>query len=196
MSPSPGPSRPCASTVSKPCARKRSDNVAAWIDGPPMFSRVMSRTTRVATRALRLSQSEASRPRLSRRKLIVFATITALLPIVLMTAVFLGLDLYLHKRAEKSAGLNRWGYRGPVVGRKQPGETRIVVLGGSTAFGYGVTWSEAAPAVLERQLNTRHPDHPVSVVNLGFNNEGAYAYRPTLEDFRFLNYDVAVLFDG
>jgi hypothetical protein len=128
--------------------------------------------------------------------LIVFATITALLPIVLMTAAFVGLDLYLHKRAEKSAGLNRWGYRGPVVGRKQPGETRIVVLGGSTAFGYGVTWSEAAPAVLERQLNTRHPDHPVSVVNLGFNNEGAYAYRPTLEDFRFLNYDIAVLFDG
>lgn len=143
-----------------------------------------------------MPQSQQPRASLSRRKWIAFAAITALIPIVLMTIAFVGIDLYLHKRAEKSAGLNRWGYRGPVVGRKKPGETRFVVLGGSTAFGYGVGWSEAPPAVLERQLSAAHPGQPVSVVNLGFNNEGAYAYRPTLEDFRFLDYDVAVLYDG
>ena len=36
----------------------------------------------------------------------------------------------------------------------------------------------------------------MSVVNLGFNNEGAYAYRLTLDDFSFLDYDVAMFFDG
>jgi hypothetical protein len=144
-----------------------------------------------------VSQSPRPGARLSRRKLIAFAAITALVPVLLITLALLGLDFYLHHRAERSAGLNRWGYRGPVVGSKQPGETRIAVLGGSTAFGYGVPWFEAAPAVLERELNTQRPGQsPVSVVNLGFNNEGAYAYRPTLDDFRFLDYDVAVLFDG
>ncbi|MGQ0732058.1 MAG: hypothetical protein ACT4QD_00205 [Acidobacteriota bacterium] len=123
--------------------------------------------------------------------------ITALLPIVGIGVAALGLDLYLHQRAERSAGLNRWGYRGPVVGRKAPGELRIAVLGGSTAFGYGLPWFEAAPAVLERELARLWPAGPrVSVVNLGFNNEGAYSYRYTLDDFRFLDYDVACLFDG
>lgn len=138
------------------------------------------------------------RPRtLSRRKRIAFAAITAGVPLLLLTGVFLGLDLYLHKRAERSAGLNVWGYRGLLAGRKQPGEVRIAVLGGSTAFGYGLPWFEAAPAVLERLMNARLAGQPpVSVVNLAFNNEGAYSYRYTLEDFRFLDYDVVCLYDG
>ena len=143
-----------------------------------------------------MSQSAATGARLSRRKLVVFTAITAVIPVVLMTLLLLGLDLFLHKRAERSAGLNRWGYRGPVVGRKQAGETRIAVLGGSTAFGYGVPWFEAAPAVLEKRLRAERPEQPVSVVNLGFNNEGAYSYRFTLDDFSFLDYDVAMFFDG
>ena len=90
----------------------------------------------------------------------VFAAITAVIPVVLMTLLLLGVDLFLHKRAERSAGLNRWGYRGPIVGSKQPGETRIAVLGGSTAFGYGVPWFEAAPAVLEQRSRRSAPDSP------------------------------------
>lgn len=143
-----------------------------------------------------MSQSSATGARLSRRKLVVFAAITAVIPVLAMTLLLLGLDLFLHKRAERSAGLNRWGYRGPIVGNKQPGETRIAVLGGSTAFGYGVPWFEAAPAVLEKRLNTERPGQRVSVVNLGFNNEGAYSYRFTLDDFAFLDFDVAMFFDG
>ena len=136
-------------------------------------------------------------PIISRRKRFVFATIAFLLPIVVMTTALVLTDLYLHRRAERSAGLNRWGYRGPVVGRKQPGEVRIAVLGGSTAFGYGLPWQEAAPAVLEQILNSdRQGRPPVSVVNLAFNNEGAYSYRFTLDDYASLDYDVACLFDG
>ncbi len=113
-----------------------------------------------------------------------------------MLVVILAADLYLHHRAERSAGLNRWGYRGPIVGRKQPGELRVVILGGSTAFGYGVTWNEAIPAQLEGMLNEGHPPAPVRVVNLGFNNEGAYSFRQTLEDFRYLDSDIVCLYEG
>ena len=80
---------------------------------------------------------------LTKRKFILFAAAAIMLSVLVTLLGALGVDLYLHHRAEKSAGLNRWGYRGPVVGRKAPGEIRVAMLGGSTAFGYGVTWDEA-----------------------------------------------------
>ena len=64
-------------------------------------------------------------------------------------SAILGVDLYVHHRAERYAGVNIWGYRGPTVARKTAGEHRLVVLGGSTAFGYGVDWDKAFPAQLE-----------------------------------------------
>ena len=110
---------------------------------------------------------------------------------VLSIGSMLGVDLYLHRRAERSAGLNRWAYRGPVLGPKQPGERRIVALGGSTTFGYGVHWDEAWPARLEQELGS-----PTRVINLGYNNEGVYSYQFTLSDFAWLTYDVAILYTG
>ena len=132
---------------------------------------------------------------LTRRKKIVFALITMSLAFIVMAGLLLAADLVLHHRAQRSAGLNRYGYRGPVIGRKQPGELRVVMLGGSTVFGYGVAWNESIPAYLETALEARL-QRPVTVVNLGFNNEGAYAFRPNLEDFAYLDYDVAVLYEG
>ena len=55
------------------------------------------------------------------------------------TAALLALDLYVHAKFDDYAGTNIWGYRGSVVGTKQDGERRVAVVGGSTAFGYGVT---------------------------------------------------------
>lgn len=132
---------------------------------------------------------------LSRRKKIVFALVAMTLSFVLGLLALLGADLVVHRRAEKSAGLNRYGYRGPVVGRKQAGELRVVMLGGSTVFGYGVSWNESVPANLEAKLRERL-NQPVSVVNLGYNNEGAYSFLPTLEDFAYLDYDAIVLYEG
>jgi lysophospholipase L1-like esterase len=83
-----------------------------------------------------------------------------------------------------------------VVSGKHVGEPRIAVLGGSTAFGYGVTWGDAFPAALERALNVAAPQKHWSVVNLGYNNEGAYSFRFTLEDFRYLTPDLVVLYEG
>jgi hypothetical protein len=130
-----------------------------------------------------------------RRKLL-FAVAAVLLAAGMAVVGLLGADLLLHRRAERSAGLNVWGYRGPTVPRRHSGEPRVAVLGGSTVFGYGVTWDQAFPAALERLLAASAPGPQWSVVNLGYNNEGAYSFRFTLEDFAYLEPDVVILYEG
>lgn len=133
---------------------------------------------------------------LTKRKFSLFAATAIMLSVLVTLLGALGVDLYLHHRAEKSAGLNRWGYRGPVVDRKAPGEIRVAVLGGSTAFGYGMTWEDAIPAQLQRVLNEHSSEPLTRVLNLGYNNEGAYAFLPTLQDFEFLDADIVVFYEG
>jgi len=127
------------------------------------------------------------------RKL-TLAFVAALLPLV----AFLSVDTYLHHRADvhrSYAHVNRWGYRGPVLGPKRPGEYRIALVGGSTAFGLGTEREEAIPAVLERLLQQK-TNRPVTVVNLAFPADGAYADRWTLRHYRDLNYDAAIIYSG
>ena len=131
---------------------------------------------------------------MTRRKKLVFAAVAMLLASTVAFAALLAVDIYLHGRFERSAGYNVWGYRGPSLGAKTPAEIRIAVLGGSTAYGYGVNWEESIPALLERELTT--PGTPVTVANLGYNNEGAYSLQFTLEDYLWLDYDLAILYDG
>lgn len=132
---------------------------------------------------------------LSRRKKVVFALVAMTLSLIGGLVLLLAADLVLHSRAERSAGLNRYGYRGPVAARKEAGELRVVMLGGSTVFGYGVAWNESIPALLETRLRERLK-RPVSVVNLGYNNEGAYSFVPNLEDFEYLDFDAIILYEG
>ena len=130
---------------------------------------------------------------------VLFACLAVLLSTLLIIVLLFGVDLYLHKKFEHSAGLNIRGYRGPVVKRKQPGERRIVVLGGSTAFGYGVGWPESFPAQLERKLDDQRRAEgrgPVSVVDLAYNIQGAYSFLFTLQDYARLDYDIALLYTG
>ncbi len=131
---------------------------------------------------------------MTRRKKIVFALAAIALASTVSVIGLLIVDVYLHGRYERSAGYNVWGYRGPSVAGKQPGELRVVMLGGSTAFGYGVSWEDAIPAQLERALTSA--SMPATVVNLGYNNEGAYSLRFTLEDYLWLDYDAAILYEG
>jgi hypothetical protein len=131
------------------------------------------------------------------RKRLVFAAAAMLLAVVLGLAGLLAADLYFHKRVERAAGVNIWGYRGPRVAKKVRGEHRLVVIGGSTAFGYGVTWDQAFAAQLERDLRLLSKNAaPVSIVNLGFNTQGAYAFRFAEEDFLGLDYDAVILYEG
>jgi len=131
--------------------------------------------------------------KLSRRKFFAFALTAMSLSAIVALILLLVADLFVHSRAERTAGLNRWGYRGPVASSKNSGELRAVMLGGSTVFGYGLQPDQAIPAQLEGVLRA---SRPFSVINLGYNNEGAYAFVPTLRDFEYLDYDIVVLYEG
>jgi lysophospholipase L1-like esterase len=134
---------------------------------------------------------------LPRRRFIVFALLSVALSLVLLFATLLAADVYVHSKFDKT-GVNVWGYRGRAVGRKAPGEIRVVVLGGSTVLGYGLAPDDAFPHQLEIALHSsgRPEASRFTVVNLGFNNEGAYAFRFTLDDYAYLNYDIVVLYEG
>jgi len=132
-----------------------------------------------------------------KRRKLVFAMAAIALSAAFAGALVLAVDVYLHRKYENVAGLNIWGYRGRVVDRKRPVERRVVVLGGSTAFGYGVTPDESMPMYLERQLNARRGQRgEVTVVNLAYNNEGAYSFIFTLQDYEYLDYDIALFYTG
>ena len=135
-----------------------------------------------------------ARPPLSRKRFVMFAVAAMLLSLTVCLLLIAGADLYLHRRAERSAGLNVWGYRGPRLGGKGPNEVRIAFLGGSTMFGYGVSWDQAIPALVERELNAVLP--PVRSANLALNNEGAYSFLYTLQDYEYLEPDIVVLYEG
>jgi len=133
---------------------------------------------------------------LSTRTKLLFGAVTVAGAIVLVSAALLGVDMYLHSRVQNEGSVNIWGYRGPTIGRKRPGEIRVVVLGGSTAFGYGVPWSEAFPYYLEQMLNARAGGTRYRVFNLGAPAQGALGLRADLADYEYLGYDVAILYEG
>lgn len=138
-----------------------------------------------------------SRPVLSRGRRLAFVVIAVVTVLVLSAAALTALDVYLHHRVQYSAGVNVWGYRGDVIGRKKPGETRIIVLGGSTAFGYGLPWNESWPYYLEQKMAARRqPAGPVSVVNLGIPTDSARTFVATLNDYQYLHADVAMFYEG
>src|SRR5262249_51743368 len=139
---------------------------------------------------------EGAGPMRSRLRSLMLATAVVAIAAGATTAVLVLVDMYLHTRYERSAGFNLWGYRGPSVGSKKPAEYRVAVLGGSAAYGYGVNAEEAIPAVLERPLRRRALSATFTVVNLGYNNEGAYSFKTTLNDYAWLRYDLALLYEG
>jgi len=112
----------------------------------------------------------------------------------------LAADLLAHAKFLNMAGLNYKGYRGLVVKKKQNNEIRLVMMGGSTVFGYGVKYNETVPARLEvelqKVLSASGAGKKATVVNLGYNSEGAYAFFYNLKDFSYLGYDYVIIYDG
>jgi len=135
--------------------------------------------------------------RLPLRRRVAFASLSIARSLIIAIALLLAADVYLHQKYQDKSAFNIWGYRGPTVGAKAPGEVRIVVLGGSAAFGFGLAWNEAFPFFLEQRLNdgARTGAH-YRVVNLAFNGEAAVSFAPTLEDYEYLDYDLAILYEG
>lgn len=132
----------------------------------------------------------------TRRKLL-FAAITMGLAIGAAAGALVAIDVSLHHRVQNLAAANMWGYRGPTIGAKRTNEKRIVVLGGSTAFGFGLPWNEAFPYQLQDALNARAPQgRRFTVINLGAPTQGAYGFQFDLADYAFLKYDAAVFYEG
>ena len=128
---------------------------------------------------------------------ILFAIAAMGMAFVSCGVVLLALDVYLHSRLQNVGAVNIWGYRGPTIGRKQANETRLVVLGGSTAFGYGLPWNESFPYYLDGMLNARAASgRSYRVVNLGAPAQGALGFRVDLADYAYLHYDAAILYEG
>ena len=134
---------------------------------------------------------------LSRRRKAAYGAVAVVLALALCGGAVLAADVYLHHRVQNLAGVNVWGYRGPTVGRKAPGEVRAVVLGGSTAFGYGLPWDEGFPYFSSATCaRVRAAASGMSVVNLGAPGQGAYGFLFDLIDYAYLRYNVAIFYEG
>ena len=81
--------------------------------------------------------------------------------------------------------INSMGYRDREYAQsKPPGVYRIVMLGDSTTFGWGVPVDQTTAKILERQLNQESADHHFEVINAGVGN-----YNTVQELAHYLTYD-------
>ena len=131
---------------------------------------------------------------LPRRRKIIYGLVTMVLVTGVMLIALLAADIYVHWRTQDVAGVNVWGYRGAPASAKQAGETRVVMLGGSTVYGWGLPAHESIAAYLERRLNAG--GRRFSVINLGAPGQGAYGFVTDLADFEYLDYDIVCLYEG
>jgi hypothetical protein len=134
---------------------------------------------------------------MTRQRKWAFAAITIGLAVGVAALFLVGVDVYLHHRVQNLGGVNVWGYRGPTIGAKRGNETRIVVLGGSTAFGYGLPWTESFPYLLQDDLNARaRAGRAYTVINLGAPGQGAFGFQFDLRDYAYLHYDCVIMYEG
>jgi hypothetical protein len=106
-------------------------------------------------------------------------------------------DRSVHQR-ETISGVNQWGYRGEARAKKEPGEIRVALIGGSAAFDASHVLSDTIPSQLYFVLQEAWAPvkKPFSVVNLSEPQAGADTYAAALDHYAFLVPDVVVVFDG
>jgi len=80
-------------------------------------------------------------------------------------------SLRFGKQAPVPVRINNLGMRGRDIGARQPGERRVLVVGDSLPFGYGVDDDQALPACIERAL--RAAGVPAVVGNGGVPGTGS-----------------------
>jgi len=74
------------------------------------------------------------------------------------------------------------GLRERELGPKESGEFRILVIGDSFTMGWGVSYEETYPHVLEELLNAAHPDKRITVINGGVSGYGPWQERIFLNE--------------
>jgi lysophospholipase L1-like esterase len=137
---------------------------------------------------------ESPLPRRGRLRRLAAKAALTMVSTLIIVSILSAADLYFHRKH----GINIWGYRGPIAGQKLPGEKRIAVLGGSTAWGYGLSVGQDFPGQLQQQFNDARGAGGTSIrmLNLAYNAEGAYSFKYTLRDYDYLNYDVVLIYSG
>ena len=148
-----------------------------WRNGSESGSR---RSTGRAERHGCLRRNDPEAVRLGRRKRRVFAALAVAFALATFSAA--GVDIYLHGKYQRSAGFNMWGYRGPAAGRKQPGEYRIAILAAARPTAT-VSSGRNRSRRCSSAAGAATAGGPTRVVNLGYNNEGAYSFTFTMKDY-------------
>ena len=95
--------------------------------------------------------------------------------------------------------INSFGFRGAEISKEKPENVyRIIMLGGSTLFGYGATSDETTiPGFLQKKFETTDSDFKVEVINAG--SSGAYSKTETLYvKHKLLDFDpdLIIVYDG
>lgn len=106
-----------------------------------------------------------------------------------------------HKKVEHCAQgfcvtytLNNQGLRAPRdYGLKQPGELRIVIVGDSFTFGWGVEDNETIPVYVQQYLSNIYPGRHIEVINLGVPGTNPHRFlRYVMQYAKLLEADIVV----
>ncbi|HAE86751.1 TPA: hypothetical protein DCG86_01870 [Candidatus Marinimicrobia bacterium] len=88
-------------------------------------------------------------------------------------------------------------FRDEIIPRfKGPAEKRILVLGGSTAFGFPYSYNITFPDMLEGLLNRGDPEHVWNVINLATSAINSYSVSDILKHTPVLEPDALILYMG
>ncbi|MBN1186254.1 MAG: SGNH/GDSL hydrolase family protein [Bacteroidales bacterium] len=69
---------------------------------------------------------------------------------------------------DKGSHINSFGFRGDEIKKEKSQDVfRIFVIGGSTVFGWGVSFEKSHVRILERLLKQCYPDRKIEVLNAG-----------------------------
>lgn len=72
---------------------------------------------------------------------------------------------------------NSFGLRnGDIQIQKRPGSTRLLFIGDSFTFGFGVKESESFPSLIQKYLSSAVPNTPIEVINAGMPAVGSGRY--------------------
>ena len=119
--------------------------------------------------------------------------------VMVVITVTVALDIYAHRRVENLGGVNVWGYRGPVAAEPRPDDIRIVIVGGTRAFGWGQSATVLGSQIRRLMLlSIDRPGarlRPVTIVNLGRLGALPESYPDTLDHFAYLQPDIVCVYD-
>ena len=123
--------------------------------------------------------------------------IKAVLAVQVLALSLLGIvaaDVYAHKRVEMVGGVNIWGYRGAVAKRRSPGDHRILLVGGTRAYGYGAAADGTIAYIIEWELKN-DTKRPVNVINAGLMGATAPDFSAIVSRYLALSPDVVCIYD-